>query len=189
MNGFGEASKVEARALAVLLPYLDEQADGRVVLTSKGTLARFLQITVGDAIFNDKKGRVWSVELKAEEKHTGNLFLETWSNKNLTDAQSHAERGSTMGWLFSCRADLLMYYFLDSDDLHIIPLLRLKRWAFGLGLRPGRLYDFPEVEQHKYGQPNDTHGRLVEIATLASEIEFKRIKVRQLALFTEGQPA
>jgi len=189
VNGFSAASKVEARALAILLPYLDEQADGRVVLTSKGTLARFLQVTIGDVILNDKEGRVWSVELKAEEKHTGNLFLETWSNKNLIDQQSHAARGSTIGWLYSCRADLLMYYFLDSDDLYIIPLLRLKRWAFGSNGRAGRIYAFQEVEQEKYEQMNDTYGRLIPIAALAKEIQFRQLRVRQLALWAEGRAA
>ena len=175
--------------MAILLPYLDNETGGRVVMTSKGVLARFLQITVGDALLNDRAGAVWSVEIKAEERHTGNLFLETWSNKNLNEKPSYALRGSTMGWLFSCRADLLHYYFLDTDDLYVIPLFRLKRWAFGANKSAGRIYDFPEVGQAKYSQLNDTHGRLVPIETIRQEVGLKHLKVRQLALFVQGQAA
>lgn len=169
--------------MAVLLPYLDEQADGRVVLTSKGTLAKFLQATAGDALLNLPDGALWTVEIKAEERHTGNLFLEVWSNKNLRDRASYCERGSTMGWLYTCRADLLMYWFEDTDDLYTINLWRLKRWAFGVNGDGGRIYQFTEREQNKYAQMNDTHGRLVPISVLRDEVRLRQCKVKQLALF------
>lgn len=175
--------------MAILLPYLDETADGRVVLTSKGTLARYLQLVVGDALLNDRDGRMWSVEIKIERTHTGNLFLEVWSNKNLKDRESHASRGSTMGWLYHCRADVLMYYFLDSDDLYISNLFKLKQWAFGVDGNPGRIYTFPERQQKQYDQLNDTHGRVVSVDILAREIGLKHVKVKQLALFSQDVAA
>ena len=191
MNAFSQASLIEARAMAVLLPYLKEQAfEGRVVLTSKGTLTRFLQECVGDAVLNTDDATMWAVEIKAEQRHTGNLFLETWSNRNLDDAASHAERGCNPGWLTKIRADILLYYFLETDDLYSLPVFRLKRWAFGTSERPtANLYrwkngreEFREVGQNKYSQRNDTLGRLVPIDVMTKEVGLRHTKARQLSL-------
>jgi hypothetical protein len=138
MNAFATASLVEHRGLAVLLPFLEERAHkGRVVSTAKGALAKTLQANFGDFLMNSDADTVWSVEIKVEQSWTGNLFLETWSNRNLDDKASHAERGCNPGWMFSTRADLLMSYFVDTDDLVVVPMFRLKRWAFGSGEAPG----------------------------------------------------
>lgn len=185
MSAFSEASKIERRALEVLMPYLDTHADGRVVLTNKGVLAKFLQRVVGDAIYNDKQGVMWTVEIKAEEAHTGNLFLETWSNKNLDVRANQAEYGSTTGWMFCCRADLLFYYFLDSDDLYIVNTWKLKRWAFGTRETQGQIYQFREVWQRKYNQPNDTHGRIVPVDVLNQAFGVTNIKLRQFELWRQ----
>lgn len=198
MSAFDDARSVEARSLRMLRPFLEDLA-GRYVLTDKGRLARFLQETCGDLLFNDDSGRLWGVELKAELAFTGNLFLETWSNRNLTDPQSHADRGSNPGWLTKVRADLLFYHFVDSDRLYILNLYSLKRWAFknrsqrGLSeragrIRPehpaGRIYDFPEREQRKYDQPNDTWGRCVPVSVLIDEMAItpRLFSVEQLSL-------
>jgi hypothetical protein len=61
---------------------------------------------------------VASVEIKAQR---GNLFLEVWSNKNLDDRGSHIERGSTPGWLITCRADVLGFHFIDADTIGDLP--------------------------------------------------------------------
>lgn len=184
MNAFEGASMVEARGMAVLLPYIEEKAHaGRFVRTCKGPLARFLQEELGDVLVNTSESTIYSAEIKVEQRHTGRLFLETWSNRNLEDKASHAERGSNPGWLFKLRADLLLYYFLDSDDLYTIPLFRLKRWAFGSGDERGRLYDFPEKPQSRYRQLNDTWGRIVDIDVLRREVGIKHTKVQQIAMF------
>ncbi len=80
-----------------------------------------------------------SVEIKAQRRWTGNLFLEVWSNKNLDDRGSHIERGSTPGWLITCRADVLGFHFIDADTVLFLPLFRLQQWAFGIGDAPGRI--------------------------------------------------
>jgi hypothetical protein len=195
MNAFQSGRTVEARALVRLLPFIEERADGgRYVRTDKGRMARFLQESVGDILFN-REGSVFSIELKAEERHTGNLFLETWSNKNLEDAGSHAERGSNPGWLIKVKADLLFYYFLDTDQLYILSVLALKRWAFGYRDNPGKLHSagwdgkpsYPEIRQAKYFQMNDTWGRLVPVAVLMRNLSPapKLTTVRQLELLPE----
>lgn len=189
MNAFDLARGVEAQAMVRLLPFLEEHTQsGRYVVTDKGRLAPFLQEIVGDVIFNDRQARVWSIEIKAERKFTGNLFLETWSNRNLEDAASHARRGSNVGWLAKLQADFLFYYFMDVDKLLIGQVLALKRWAFGYGEVEGRLYDYKEVRQSKYAQQNDTLGRLVPIADLREQMAppLKQYSVTQLEMFTEA---
>lgn len=192
MNAFDLARGVEAQAMVRLLPFVEERAQsGRYVVTDKGRLAPFLQEIVGDVIFNDKQDRMWSIEIKAERRFTGNLFLETWSNRNLENPDSHARRGSNVGWLAKLQADLLFYYFLDVDRLFIGQVFALKRWAFGHGKVEGRLYDYKEVTQAKYAQLNDTVGRLVSIADLCREMAPapKLYSVSQLDLFPEGEAA
>lgn len=199
MNPFAKASLVEARSLAVLEPFIAE-THGRYVLTNKGRLGSYLQQEVGDLLFNDGDGRLWAVELKAEQRFTGNLFLETWSNRNLEDPAAHAERGSNPGWLYKLRADLLFYHFIDDDRLYVFSLFALKQWAFDApskrmrmaepdssGVRSelrGRLFDFCERPQGKYEQRNDTYGRIVPIKVLEQECSPppKLLRPRQLSL-------
>lgn len=170
MNAFEAAGLVEDEGLVRLLPFVERHADrGHYVLTDKGRLSKFLQETVGDLLFN-KDGSVYSVEIKCERTYTGNLFLETWSNRNLDDAESHSERGSNVGWLTKLRSDLLFYYFIDKDTLLILSTLAVKRWAFGWNDTPGRLYSYKEVRQRAYFQKNDTLGRLVPIGRLEVEL-------------------
>lgn len=124
-----------------------ERADrGRLVATAKGPLSRTLQRSFGDFLINTNAETVRSLELKVERHWTGNLFLETWSNRNLDDRDAHYEHGSTPGWLVTSRADRPRVYFLDSDDLVTVPLLRLKRSAFGSGPQGG-VYAWPEKQQ------------------------------------------
>ncbi len=182
MNAYTEASVVEHRGLAVLLPYLEERAyRGRIVSTAKGPLSRTLQRSFGDFFINVDAQTVRSLEIKVERTWTGNLFLETWSNLNLADRDAHYEHGSTPGWMVTSRADLLLSYFLDTDDLVTVPLLRLKRWAFGSGPQDG-IYAWPERIQGRHGQRNDTWERCVPVEHLERVVGAKRTQVRQMSL-------
>lgn len=204
MTAFDDARTVEARSLLALRPFLEE-TQGSFVLTGKGHLARHLQDTIGDLLLNDRQGRVWAVEMKAEQKWTGNLFLETWSNRNLEDQANHAYCGSKPGWLYHTQADLLFYHFLDVDRLVILNVFALKRWAFrdprqqlsevnSRGERRGlhgRVYDFEVKKQGKYQQLNDTWGSLVPVSALTKELKPapKVLSVRQLHLDVFGEAA
>ena len=66
----------------------------------------------------------WSVsaEIKAEERFTGNLFLETWSNKVF------AYEYRRPGWMVTLGCDILLCYFLDKKRLYSIPFGRLWSW-------------------------------------------------------------
>ena len=187
MNAFESASMVETRGMARLLPYIEERSyEGRFVRTCKGPLARFVQEELGDVIVNVNEDKIFAAEIKIEQRHTGNLFLETWSNRNLDSQSEHASRGCNPGWLLKLRADCLLYYFLDTDDLYSIPLFRLKRWAFGSRTMNARLYDFPELSQGKYNQMNETVGRIVPIHIIRKEVGLKHTKVQQLSLMDDA---
>ena len=183
MNAFDQASRVETEGMARLMPFIEERAyQGRFIKTAKGALSKALQAEFGDVLMNTDADTVYGVEVKIEQKWTGNLFLETWSNRNLESKQAHGERGQKPGWLISQRADLLFYYFLDVDALLVIPVFALKQWAFGTGDTPGHIYAWKEVRQGKYAQRNDTWGRLVNVDALARDIPLRRFSVRQLSL-------
>ena len=152
---------IERLALERLWPFIRQRAfNGQYVVTSKGPLASELQRTVGDVLYNTDKETIVSVEIKAELANKwDNFFLETWSNLSRL----------TIGWMFTLRADWLFYYFLESDELHIIPLPKLQRWAF----IEKKIYDFPECKQGKYVQLNDSWGRCVPIKVLQKELKLR----------------
>ena len=174
--------------MSVLLPYLESRAwRGQVIQVSKGPLAKHFQRSFGDLLIATGPGGVASVEIKNCRRWTGNLFLEVWSNRNLEDRASHVERGSTPGWLITCRADVVGFHFLDADTVLFLPLFRLQQWAFGNGDQPGRVYDFPERCQRRYQQLNDSWGRIVPIEVLAAEVGMKRATLRQGELWSTGR--
>lgn len=168
MNDFSRSQQVEARSRVILSPFLQERAhDGQLVFIDKGPLAKSLQQSIGDAVMNDKNGIFRSVEIKAEaENRSGNFFLETWSNRNLRDRRSHAERGSNPGWMLKLKCDFLFYHFVEPDELYVIDFFKLKKWAF----EDGNIFNFEEKLQGKYTQRNDTWGRCVPITTVAQEV-------------------
>lgn len=195
MTAFNATRNVEARGMQLLLPYIQELSNGRYVVTNKGPLARYLQLSVGDVVYNDTREVMWAAEIKVEETRRPNLFLEIWSNRNLNERGRHAQYGSNPGWLYHSRADWLFYYFLDTDDLFVIDLFALQRWAFGFVHTDGREFDpqlfseeFRQAGQRKYVQRNETIGRLVPIDLLQKKLKgkMKHCKVRQLSLLKDA---
>jgi hypothetical protein len=169
INGWDQARKVEADSLPVLMSFLGHQSEGgRFVLINKGRLARDLQLSHGDAFLNVRDHGLIAVEFKSELVHTGNLFIETWSNR------SRFKRG----WLDHLDTDMLLYYFRDREVLYSIPFQALKHWAFRVehpkypGVY-GRLAGFREVCQQKHEQLNDTWGRLVPVYIIRKEVGCK----------------
>lgn len=186
MTAFDDSRKVEAIGMSYLLPLVRERAhDGQFVMTSKGALAKHLQETCGDLMFNSDPDRLWAVEVKIEARRTGNFFFEVFSNRNLDRRADHAERGINPGWMFKLRADLLFYYFVDTDDLYVISLFRLQQWAFGSGDQGGKLWRYAQKRQGKYRQLNDTWGAIVPIGDVPA-LFCKHVKARQIPLFEEA---
>ena len=159
MNAFKKACRVEDRSWDLLEPYLKRRAfDGRFVRTSKGPLSLELQKTVGDVLVNSDRQTVTCIEVKAEEKHTGNLFIERWSNRARFNP----------GWFETLATDLLWYHFLDKDVVYEIPYLNFRRWMYwheGTGYPTSN--KFRQAKQGKYDQLNDTWGYLVPLAQLS----------------------
>jgi len=152
--------KIEKKGLIDLMPFLFKTFNGRIVMTNKGRLSKFMQGNYGDVFVNDNKGNFLAIEIKVEESSTGNLYLETWSNRAIFPFLSR-------GWLFKTDADWIFYYFLDTKILHIINLKKLKEWA----LKGNRLYDFPEKLQKKNKQLNKTYGVVVPVRILKNEMK------------------
>ena len=101
-------------------------------------------------------------ELKAEATHTGNLFIETWSDI----------RKGVPGWLYHY-SDLarLAYAFNDNQRLYTCRIGELRRWAHAeSGKSLIRIESFRPVEQTKYQQRNITVGRLVPVDVFLSEV-------------------
>lgn len=161
--------------MAILAPFLAQATDGTLVVLGKGPLAKALQHTLGDAILRMPDGRAWSLELKIEEQETGNLFLESWSNRNLNNRDGHIARGSTPGWFLRIQSEVLGYYFLDTDTFYLIDVFVLKRWAFTDWNIARR---FPEKQQGRREQPNDAWGWCVPLKVLEKEVTFLRRRPR-----------
>jgi hypothetical protein len=197
MTSYDECNSVAARSLALLIPFLEE-FKGRFVVTDKGPLARYLQSVVGDLIYNNSANKMWTVELKADDTDCKNIYIETWSNRNLDIDTNRELGGRKPGWFLTLNADLLFYHFLKQDRLVTFSLPALQRWGFCKESRnwsepdyrgertrlQGRLWDFRETKQKQWNQKNDTWGRPVPVATLLKEVvpTPKIYSVRQLSL-------
>jgi hypothetical protein len=100
-----------------------------------------------------KDGKEYTVELKVEVKNPyGNLFLETWSNK----------KWDNPGWFYKSHADLLLYVFLESKEVYLGSLDKIRGWAY----KENWETRWKEKKQGKYQQKNDTWGRPVPIRNL-----------------------
>jgi len=171
MSAYSETSKIGAKGVRLILPFLKEISDdGNLVTIDKGRLSEELQKKYGDIFMNNSSGNILAVEVKTEvAQKTQNFFLETWSNKSRY----------TEGWMTALDADILIYLFLDTLTFYSIPFKKLQHWSFDkasrLGLT-GRIYDYPEKPMRKYDQLNDTCGRCVPIADIEREVGFRRYR-------------
>lgn len=134
-------------------------AGAQVVDTAMTSQPAYWQREIGDFIVRRGDG-VWAmVEVKTERRHTGNLFLETWSNR-CTDNEWRRD-----GWMFTLKADTVLFFFLDAACCYSVPLRGLREWA----LEHGNLYRYPErtVWMSRNGrQRNNTVGHPVPVADL-----------------------
>lgn len=114
---FSDCQAVELAGLTVLVPFLNRfSTEPRQLITDECE-----QKTIGDLKCHFRKLGSTSVELKIERRFTGNLFIETWRNREW----------GTPGWLHTCHADQLAYYFLDEDRLITCGMSALRHWCIG----------------------------------------------------------
>lgn len=130
-----------------------------IIDTGKSSRPAYIQRLVGDYIVPMWDQVVRTVEVKTERTHTGNLFLERWSN--LTADASYRRDG----WVMTLQADLLYYVFLDREVIYGMSLLHLKEWA----VTEGNWYRYPEKQVHTFldgGQKNNTIGHCAPLADM-----------------------
>jgi hypothetical protein len=159
MNAFrNECLPIEQQSWDVLEPYLKQRSfEGRFVRTAKGPLALELQKSVGDVLVNASREDFTCIEVKAELKHTGNLFLERWSNRKFF----------TPGWFETLKTDLLWCHFLDVDTVYELRFAKLRQWMYWHDGRGHPLaHRFEIAKQGKYEQLNDTWGYIVSVEHL-----------------------
>ena len=164
-NAFQVAQEIESDGIKLLLPLLNKFAfSGKLVHIGDGRRAEELQKVVGDFCLTGHDDKLYTVEVKVDTRdETGNLFLETWSNK----------QRFTPGWMVTGNFDVLLYHFINIDMVLSINFQKLKGWAFGTDGMKGRVYDFREVKQNRFDQKNDTHGRIVPITIIEKEVGIK----------------
>lgn len=113
-------------------------------------------------MINTAPDTIVTIEIKNEMRNPcGNFFFETWSNLDYCMRR--------LGWMWTCKADLLWYYFIEEDDLYIIDFRKLFDWAHV----QDRLKCFRLVEQGKADQFNRTMGRVVPIRIIEQQVGFK----------------
>ncbi len=153
MTAFEQTSRIEAQGLAHILEWMKNNPKCQDLrFTSDSPYAHLLQHTVGDILVRNQSADT-SLDLKVEvDARYGNFFLETWSNRSRF----------TLGWMYTASYDWLAYYFLQERKLYLLDFLKLRRWAFNYN-GDGGFYEYPEREQRKYHQLNDTWGRCVPI--------------------------
>lgn len=166
MNSFEKGCMVEKQGMNVLLPYIESKAyQGRVVPLFGNAQNKELQ-QYGDILMGTEINKYITIDLKIENRFTGNFFIETWSNKSRFN----------QGWIYKCRSDRIFYYFLDKPEiLYSIVTEKFKEWLFAsVGNKP-RLFSFSEVKQSKYDQMNDTWGVIIPVEAALSSNSVKAV--------------
>lgn len=150
VSPFAQKQTVEAQGEAYLLPLLQ----ARFVKVQRVDSNIITQKCFGDWVGLCADGTHRTIELKTEEKTTGNLFIETWSNYTK----------SILGWGRTLKADELWYFFLDTKELYLLDWNACQSWLFKYETL--QKYDIREVRQGKTLQHNDTYGYLVSVRLL-----------------------
>ncbi len=150
MNSFTECRGVEAEGVAQVVPFMKEK--GIDLISTEGDMD--IQKHYGDFI-TETNGKKTYIELKVEEKTTGNLFPEVWSNRSR----------KTPGWLGTLtNCDILWYYFLDTQILHMMNFVELREYC----RKNYKRYNL--VPHRKRIQLNDSWGLLVPIRHLKRDL-------------------
>jgi len=110
-----------------------------------------------------RDARTLNIELKAEQRTTGNLFIEEFSNYAPGEYAPSGMPRTTLGWFLTLRSDFVIYHFLDTGKVYKLDLKQLQE-------SPQLLYQ--KVCERKQcracdeGQMNQTIGWCVPIGAL-----------------------
>src|SRR5690606_21194052 len=105
---------MEELAQAKVLPQLFPFAHSKAVGTASHWRRHGVDFIVHDDIQNEKL----LVEVKADRQDTGNIVIETHTDRYDGDR--------TLGWLYTSKADYLLYIFVRLGRYHIIEMAKLR---------------------------------------------------------------
>lgn len=124
--------------------------------TIKGEGQKLAQRRLGDYFLFFPDGTYLCVEIKTEEKYTGNIFWEEFSNLYFN-----------VGWSSSLECVWLIHCWLDHDYAYAIPFQNTRRWLRTTGNK------YRVAVQSKRQQSNVSSGRLVKLADIPGVVKFK----------------
>lgn len=166
MAGYKDSLDLEAKGEAIIFDWL-RNLGCTVIFNRNDHRGKEFQ-TYGDLIVRPpEQSKHMLVELKVEKSgRHGNFFIETWSNRTWF----------TPGWIFTSKAQRLLYYFLEDDCLYSMCMDDLKSFVFQRNKdnRITAFFHYPEKTQSKYNQPNQTHGLCVPINDLLHSVPVKQ---------------
>ncbi len=163
VNSFDRGRHIEKKGAAMIAPLLRQWAgDGRLFNNMDAPPEQ--QRRDGDFLIV-RGGRRIKIEFKTElENKYQNFFFETFSN---------LKRGfERKGWIYTCKADGLLYLFQKTRELYAIEWPRCQPWLLD------NILEFKERNQSKYNQMNVTVGRPVPIARLLQLSLAKRVNLK-----------
>lgn len=149
-NAYADACVIEREQNPDMVTALQTYLD--VVFTPVRDRAR--QMDYGDYYWEDEKGRIRYMDMKADTIVSPNLFIEDMSNEDT----------KRKGWFHSLNADSFIAYGRTAPSLRMIHVLRLPELREFMPTQ-----EWTHVEQDKYQQSNITTGWLVPIKKLLKE--------------------
>ena len=73
-----------------------------------------------DKIIELESGKKFYIDEKKRRKDWGDILLEIWSNKEM----------KKKGWFVTSEADYIVYAFMESQVVYVLPLLLMRMWAW-----------------------------------------------------------
>ena len=144
--------RFEREGLEITMMFLDKLVEKGKILGYTSIpfeVDREFQFHCGDWAAELPNGKMMFIESKAEENHTGNLYIETWSHKSLRTPEFPNGR---RGWFYNLDRCHAMYYsFLNirPQRTYLINMPLLRKFDMS---------PYPEKPQGKNVQVNDTYG-------------------------------
>lgn len=108
------------------------------------------------------------LEVKVEQRHTGNLFLEAWSN--LTSG-----RFRNQGWMAKSLADFVLFTFLDTGDIYVAKFAPLFDWFYVNNADA----KYRRTEQRKHEQRNRTVGTICPIPDVKQAVGIDHLRCKR----------
>lgn len=110
------------------------------------------------------------VEVKTEQNHTGNLFLETWSN--LTPGWRR-----NPGWMVKIHPDFIAFPFINTGDIYIAKFASLWDWFY----IQNNEHQYSRRDQRRHEQKNRTAGPVCPVNDIKRDIGLDHCRCEEIA--------